>query len=313
LAIQRKGPAEDNPNFLDSLHSLAMTLEEDGKLAQSEQMHREALAVWRKRDESDYPQALAELSGLAHVLMSQKRLGDAQHELDAGLGPALIRTPLSADLLTLKADIEGHQGRWQKASADAVRAFENQPLGSGRYSMVAALLIKAEQLSYYDQFRGRILAQFTDTTNIFIADQVAKACLFRPSSALDLNLVGRLADTAVTLGAGNAGAMPFFEVCKALSEYRLGHFREAAEWARKSVDSPRKEAQEHAYGVLAMADWQLGRKDEARAMLAQGETLAPRIMPASVVEDMGDAWLAWLFARIQLDEATALIETANGR
>src|SRR5215831_2502445 len=192
LAIQRKGPAEDNPNFLDSLHSLAMTLEEDGKLAQSEQMHREALAVWRKRGESDYPQALAELSGLAHVLMSQKRLGDAQHELDAGLGPALIRTPLSADLLTLKADIEGHQGRWQKASADAVRAFENQPLGSGRYSMVAALLIKAEQLSYYDQFRGRILAQFTDTTNIFVADQVAKACLFRPSSALDLNLeIGR--------------------------------------------------------------------------------------------------------------------------
>src|SRR5262249_7117379 len=181
------------------------------------------------RGESDYPQALAELSGLAHVLMSQKRLGDAQQELDAGLGPALIRTPLSADLLTLKADIEGHQGRWQKASADAVRAFENQPLGSGRYSMVAALLIKAEQLSYYDQFRGRILAQFADTTNIFIADQVAKVCLFRPSSALDLNLVGRLADTAVTLGAGNAAAMPFFEVCNALSEYRLEHFDEAAD------------------------------------------------------------------------------------
>jgi hypothetical protein len=220
---------------------------------------------------------------------------------------------LSADLLSLKAGIEGRRGEWQKASVDAVRAFENQPLSSGRYSMVAAVLIKAQELSYYDQFCKRILARFADTTNIFIADQVAKACLFRPSSALDLNLLGRLANTAVTLGAGNEGAMPFFEVCKALSEYRLGHFREAAEWARKSVDGPRKEAQEHAYGVLAMADWQLGRKDEARAMLAQGEKLAPRIMPASVTEDTGDAWLQWLFARIQLDEATALIETANGK
>ncbi|HXJ58648.1 MAG TPA: serine/threonine protein kinase, partial [Verrucomicrobiae bacterium] len=118
-------------------------------------------------------------------------------------------------------------------------------------------------------------------------------------------------DTAVTLGAGNEGAMPFFEICKALSEYRLGHFNDAAEWAGRSVDSRRKAAQGPAYGVLAMAYWQLGKQDEARAMIAKGNALAPPDMPARVAEDTGDAWLAWLFARIQLEEATALMKAGS--
>src|SRR5262249_7669437 len=149
-----------------------------------------------------------------------------ERELDEALAPELVRTPSSADLLTLKAGIEGRRGEWSKASADAFRAFENQPLSSGRYAMVAALLVKTKDLSAYQRFCQRILATFGDTTNLFVADQVAKACLFAPSSAVDLARVGRLANTAVTLGADNKNAMPFFAVSKALSEYRLGHFNE---------------------------------------------------------------------------------------
>ena len=103
--------------------------------------------------------------------------------------------------------------------------------------------------------------------------------------------------------------MPFFEVCKALAEYRKGHFDEAAAWAQKSSESPRMEAQEHAYAVRAMACWRLGEKDMARAMLAAGEALAPDIMPRQAAEDPGNAWLGWLFARITLEEAAALIKT----
>ena len=43
-------------------------------------------------------------------------------------------------------------------------------------------------------------------------------------------------------------------------------------------------------------------------MLAKGDALAPPIMPLSIAEDPENAWLAWLYARIQLDEATALIQ-----
>jgi hypothetical protein len=41
--------------------------------------------------------------------------------------------------------------------------------------------------------------------------------------------------------------MPFFEIGKALSEYRQEHYTAAAEWAGKSVSSSRIDAQKHAY------------------------------------------------------------------
>jgi hypothetical protein len=43
--------------------------------------------------------------------------------------------------------------------------------------------------------------------------------------------------------------------------------------------------------------------------------LAPPIMPPGIAKEPGNAWLAWLYARIQLDEATALVEspTAKGK
>jgi len=44
-------------------------------------------------------------------------------------------------------------------------------------------------------------------------------------------------------------------------------------------------------------------------MLAKGEAMAPGIMPDTTVRENGTDWLAWLYARVQLDEAAALIET----
>jgi serine/threonine protein kinase/tetratricopeptide (TPR) repeat protein len=309
LDMQRKIFPEDNPNLLDTMRSLAQLLEGDGKLAESEQMHRLALAMWRKRGEIDAPQGLTELYGLAHVLMIQKRFGDAEQVLDETLAPEMIRTPLSGSVLTLKADVEARNGQWEKAAADAWLAFENQPLDSGRYAMVAALLIKTRNLARYHELCRRTFDSYSNTTNIFTADQVAKAALFVPSSGSDLDTLAHLADIAVTLGANNDGAMPYFSICKALAEYRLGHFSGAAEWAQKAVDSDRPEAVEHACGILAMAWWQLGRKHEARTMFAKGQTLAPEIMPSSVAQDEGNRWLGWLYARIQLEEASSIIRS----
>jgi hypothetical protein len=296
-------------NELDALSIKAEQLENYGQLAESEKLTREALAKWRKRGESGSPQALDELARLYHILMIQTRFDEAEQVMTEALTPELLRQSISADFLDLKVDVLGHLGRWHEASAAATRAFEIQPINSGRYSMVAALLLKTHNRTGYDQFCKRIFAMNGTITNCLVADAVAKSCLFAPSSEVDLNAIGHVADITVTFGVSDPGAMPFFQVCKALSEYRLGHFSEAAQWAQKSVESTRY-ANWHACGVLAMADWQLGKKDDARAMLARGEKLAPRIMPASVAQNPGNDWLAWLYARIQLDEATALIESA---
>ena len=43
-------------------------------------------------------------------------------------------------------------------------------------------------------------------------------------------------------------------------------------------------------------------------MLAAGNSLVPDMMPERIANDAGNAWRAWLFARVTLDEATALIQ-----
>ncbi len=150
---------------------------------------------------------------------------------------------------------------------------------------------------------------FANTTDIYVADQVAKSCLFLPPSEADLKQIAHLSDLTVVQGIGDPGAIPYFQDCKALSEYRQGHYTEAVEWAQKPLKIPGLHVYGHAYAVLAMAYWQLGDKDEARAMLAKAEELTPPSMPAAIAEDPSKAWQGWLYARIQLDEATALIES----
>jgi hypothetical protein len=71
------------------------------------------------------------------------------------------------------------------------------------------------------------------------------------------------------------------------------------------------QAKAKAYALLAMAQWQLGEKDIARAMLVKGDSLAPGFLSTSDTEDIGESWVAWLFARISLDEAAGLIQSKS--
>jgi tetratricopeptide (TPR) repeat protein len=310
LAGWRKRGENETAQALYALTSLDSTLEAEGKLADVELVRREALAVWRKRGEAETPRALSELESLIHVLMAQNKFGDAEKSLDEALTPAFVKQPSSADLLALRVELKARRGQWQEAVTDAALAFEHQPLHETRFPMLAALLVKTQNRPAYEHLRKRLLATFANTTNFYVADQVAKACLFLPSSEADSKVIGQLADTTVTRGIGDPGAMPYFQDCKALSEYRQGHYAEAVEWAQKPLKIPDIYVHGHAYAVLAMAYWRLGEKDEARAMLAKGDALAPSIMPVSIAGNPGNAWLAWLFARIQLDEATALVESS---
>ena len=311
LATQRKVAGEDNPDSLITLRSLGFVLEAEGKLSEAETMHREALALWHKRGEHETPLALSEVESLAGILIAQKKFGEAKDLLDDALTPELVSQSSSGNLLARRAELNARRGQWREAAADAALAFEHQPYNRDRYPVLAALLAKTHDRPAYEKLCKRLLATYSSTTNIFVADQVAKACLFLPLSDADLPAISHLTDITVTLGVGDAGAMPYFQDCKALCEYRQGHYAEAVEWAQKPLKVPGIYVHGHSYAVLAMAYWRLGEKENARAMLAKGDALAPGIMPASIAEDPGSAWLAWLFARIQLDEATALIQPSS--
>ena len=311
LSIQSKLLGDDDPAVIGTLHSMGQTLEDEGKYPEAEGIFRQALALRRKHGGNADPATLSELESFCRVLMDEKRFGEAEQLVDQTLTPDIIKLPYSANLLGLQMDLEARQGQWAKAAANATQSMEHDPANHQRFPVLAALYIKIHDRPAYDQLRRRLLDTFGQTTDVYVADQVAKACLFLPPSATDLDVIAQLSDLTVTQGIGDHNAMPYFQDCKALCEYRQGHYAEAAEWAQKPLTVPGLYVHGHAYAVLAMADWQLGDKNEARVMLAKGNALDPAIMPATIAQDHTNAWLAWLYARIQLDEATALIDPAS--
>jgi len=310
-SVQRKLLGDEDPDALYTLRSLGLALESEGKLTDAEQADRQALDTYLKQGDTENPDALSAVENLVRVLKSEKKFSDAERLLDEILTPELAGKASSQRLLSLRADLRARSGQWNEAADDAALAFEYQPTDRGLYAMLAALLLEAKEQSKYEQFCDTLLSKFGDTTNVYVADQVAKACLFAPVTRTNADLIYRLADFTVTQGARDQNAMPFFEVCKALSEYRQGHYDAALEWAQRPLKIEGNYSHGHAYAVLAMANWRLGRIDEARADLARGNDLAPPSMPAAIAEDSGFAWQAWLFARIQLDEAAALIQSGS--
>jgi len=242
------------------------------------------------------------------MLVGQKRFDDAEVLLDNELTPAVLKKPSSANLLYARARLRARRGRWEGAAEDVSLSVRYDPSAASHFSFLGALLAKTHDVSAYEQFCSEILKSYSDTTNIYVADQVAKACLFLPSRQVDLKLADHLADMAVTLGAGDEGAMPYFCICKALSEYRQGRYAEAAEWARKPLATTYTNAHGHAYAVLAMAEWQLGQISAAREAFAKGEALAPAALPDDIANDPGDALLRWLYARVSLEEASQLMK-----
>jgi tetratricopeptide (TPR) repeat protein len=310
LSIQRKLLGETNPDFLYTLDSFGLTLEGEGKWREAEMVHREALTAWRKRGGNEDPHSLIESEGLVRALVAQKKFGGAKQFLDEALTPAFIKKPSSVNLLALRVDLLGRQGRWQEAVADATGLLKLQPTDHYSYHMLAGLLAVTDNRSDYEQLCQKILANFGNPTTPFVADWMAQDCLLLPHSGVDLQAVDKLADTAATVGTGDYHAS-FFQAGKAMSNYRLGRFSEAVEWGEKPLNGTIIDAQAKASAILAMAHWQLGQKEAARAMLARGDTLAPRISPAAGDVDLGDSWVAWLFARVSLDEATALIQSGS--
>jgi tetratricopeptide (TPR) repeat protein len=93
-----------------------------------------------------------------------------------------------------------------------------------------------------------------------------------------------------------------------MSHYRLGNFSEAIAWGEKAANSSAGFAQAKACAILAMAHSQLGQRNEALAALGKGDALAPAFSPEKGADDLGESWVAWLMARISLDEATKLIQ-----
>ena len=308
----RKRVGNDDPQTLYALDKLGWALEGIHQWPEAVSVYRDALASRRNHAGNEAPETLSGYDTLTRVLMQEKEFGETEKLLTEALTPAVIQQPSSRNLLTRRLELMGRQGRWQEAATAAAVIVESQTTDEYPYHSLAALLAITRNRPAYEILCRKIIATFTNTSNPYVDERIVKDCLLLPDSGVDLQFMDKLADKSVSLGSDHPDGLPYFQAGKALSAYRLGHFSEAIEWAEKTTRSPIIYANAHAYAVLAMAHWQLGQKDEARAMLAKGDALAPRIASGKGAVDLGDSWVAWLEARISLDETEGLMKSDAG-
>ena len=311
LTLQNKVLGETNSTTLDTLTGLSQVLEAENDWPAAEKTRRHALAMWQLRGEAESSRALSELENLTKDLIAQRKFAEAGQLLDNELKSTASVRPMNGELLYLRCDLKGRHSHFAEAATDAAEAFRIAPADNSRFAELAALYLITHNRPAYDRLREQLLSGYANSTNPFIADQVAKASLFLPAPEAQRQIITRLADVALEFGSNDEGALPFFQLCKALSEYRQNHYAAAEEWAKKACHSPRVEAQESAVAVLAMAYWQLGNNELGKQMLATGDSLTPPSLPSKLADDPSDAWQAWLFARVLLAEANDLINSSN--
>jgi len=261
---------------------------------------------------------------LAAVRVSQENFDEADNLLN-NLSPIL---PSLEGAAVFRSVGEWHAlaGRWQPA-ADRfavllqMNKFDGWDLASLDYLRRGPVLVELSDVTAYDQFRREAIARFAGTTNPVAAERTVKVSLLLAADKWTMRALAPLAEVSAKAFAGVANndtnAEAAFQaawgsISVALMEYRRGNYLQASEWCRRCLAYPGDNAPRAATArvILAMACHQLGRTEEAASELAQGrESIQGKfndgLDPGSAAHGF---WFDWVFARILLREATALIE-----
>jgi hypothetical protein len=219
--------------------------------------------------------------------------------------PALVSRPDYQSLFQFTSGVLARCRKWNDAAAVAGELRRSDPTNSLFYHMEAPLLVANGGIEEYRRLCTEIVSRFHDTTDPYVADKMAKDCLILPSSGADLEAVAALADRAVSRGS-NSPAAPHFKFCKALAEFRLGHFEDAVNWANLALQGPYDYPKANAAAVIAMSQFKLSQMEKARTALAYCDKIIEEKMPKPE-QDLGDDWPDWIIVHALRSEATRLL------
>ena len=185
------------------------------------------------------------------------------------------------------------------------------------YLRYGPTLIEQGDKDGYERFRQAAIDHFSSGKYPF-ADRIVKISLLLPANEKLLKSLAPLAGVTTQSIATNEDAnadifvAAWRSVSTALMEYRRGNYEKAAGWCQQSLNYPEHIAPRTATAriILAMADQKLGKTNEARSELADAREIIENKFknPLDLGTPMQGFWFDWLFARILLDEATALVE-----
>ncbi len=223
-------------------------------------------------------------------------------EAEAAMSDVPPTIPTSSIIYNALGEVYGRNGKWAAAIRNYSRSVTADPTNPVAYHYLAPLLVQTGDLGAYRKNCEHALSLFGETSNPAVAEQIAKDCLMLPPPAASLERLAKMANTAVAAGPAN-NSWPYYEFVKGLAEYRQGHAAVALEWLRKVADQeevPARTAQ--AYATMAMAEYQLGQTEAARASLAKGVKIAETKLTIGRLD-----WNDTIIAQSLLHEAQGLI------
>ena len=233
---------------------------------------------------------------LEALILNADKSGDAGRPYKGEVLPSTtIGGSNYVDLFILRAEPARPPGPMEGSSGDdAAQVVEYRPENHESYHMLAPLLVASGDFEGYQRLCRRIVTRFRATSNLGVADRMAKDCLILPSSGVDLEPVAAMAEFAVTNGAG-APTAPFYQCCKALAEYRQGHFEGAVEWAERAAKNRFPYSQAEAYAILAMSQYaKLKQVANGRAAQVKGDTVVAEHLPKFEIQRLGYDWRDWI-------------------
>ena len=216
-----------------------------------------------------------------------------------------------ARLFRLRATLRSRIGHWTEATNDFLRANEIALDGEEFSFDSAIVLLKSGHIEEYRDVCHAYLAQVDRNRDFANADMAAKVALLLPVEGPDFELACALADYASTDTA--AGHLACVRLCKALAEYRRGHFESAVKWGERAIVAegitPRLEAAVRF--IQAAAYTQLRQFERAENAWARGDEMLnrPRDTFTSVY---GDTWCDFVIAEHLRREASELVGKSSG-
>jgi eukaryotic-like serine/threonine-protein kinase len=279
---------------------LAEVCANQGRLAEAESLGVALLELRNLVLGNGHPETVDARFYLASLFIREAKLAEA----------AALYREIAEAYPTVAGHFYGRAGRWKEAAAAFARNIESEPDKPENYRLLAPILLFSEDIEGYRKICHQLVTRFTANEDPVLADGIVRVCLLRPDSGVDSSVVAGLADTAIVLGKQHE-YLPWFELGKALAEYRQEHFASAANWAQKALDSAGQlERDASAYVVLAMAQWQLKQPGPARVAMGKAAELVDAKLPRL---DGGDNrnWVDVIGAHLLLREARALIQESG--
>jgi serine/threonine protein kinase/tetratricopeptide (TPR) repeat protein len=286
----------------------AVTAEQQAELARANEAQLRRLAETREKITQ------------ATVLLNEEKFDDA----DKLMSQISITQPTVEGAAVFRSLGEYHalQNQWKEANERfnvllQINQLDSWDVCTLDYLECGPVLIELGDTNGYERFRQAAVARFNGDNHPF-ADRIIKISLLLPADKKLMKTLESLAgETTQSFSTNTDVSTDIFlaawrSVSLALMEYRRGNYAKAADLCQQCLNYPEYIAPRTATArvILAMSEWKLGKTDEARSELAQAREIIENKFKSQLDRGgpMQGFWFDWTFARILLDEATALIQ-----